>query len=412
MKLLVITHAFPPSRHANAKRPYYLVKGFLEAGWQVDVFTLHIAMPPGAAESIEHPRLHIFRRKDPIVALAGKCTGTSLLSRLGGRLIAAAVWPDQMSLWALRTVRACRHAGPYDRVLAFVYPPSVLLSGLPRALVGPRWTFDFQESVTPQFRRYRRSPLQRLLLPPLAWLERRTLHKAGLAVFTADTNRQTYVREGLVPEGKTAHVPYFFDAEVFRKPAPAPLPEFAIVYFGTFDWSGARSPETFLHALRQFLDRRPEARPRTRFVFYGNWLFEHSRFVKQLGLEDIVSLCPSVGYEQYLQKVRQSSVLLLVVSSAHDLFMPSKIVEYFGAGRPILAFVPRESEMRHVLEQAGMAEFASDESDANAGAAALEQLWQRYQAGNLTSNTDKTRFWSSEVQIPRYLELVNRLGEQ
>ena len=31
MRLLVITHAFPPSRHSNAKRPWYLAQGFLDA---------------------------------------------------------------------------------------------------------------------------------------------------------------------------------------------------------------------------------------------------------------------------------------------------------------------------------------------------------------------------------------------
>jgi hypothetical protein len=33
MRLLVLTYTFPPSTHANAKRPHYLVRGFLDAGW-------------------------------------------------------------------------------------------------------------------------------------------------------------------------------------------------------------------------------------------------------------------------------------------------------------------------------------------------------------------------------------------
>jgi hypothetical protein len=91
--------------------------------------------------------------------------------------------------------------------------------------------------------------------------------------------------------------------------------------------------------------------------------------------------------------------------------MPSKIVDYFGARRPILAFVPRESEMRHVLEQAGMSDFACDEFDVEAGAKALERLWELYQAGQLNCDSEKTGFWSSEVQIPKYVDLVRGLGQ-
>ena len=188
--------------------------------------------------------------------------------------------------------------------------------------------------------------------------------------------------------------------------APEPFAGFQIVYFGTFDWRGERSPETFLRAFAQFLQRHPEARPKSKFLFYGNWLPEHNRFIEELKLADVVSLLASVPYEQYLQKLQASPVLLLVVSSAHNFFMPSKIVDYFGARRPILAFVPRQSEMRRVLETAGMAEFAADESDPGAGAAALEKLWTLHRSGNLQVNADKTYFWSSAVQVPKYVELV------
>ena len=101
--------------------------------------------------------------------------------------------------------------------------------------------------------------------------------------------------------------------------------------------AGTSCPETFLRAFAQFLQRYPEARPKSRFLFYGNWLPEHNKFIEALNLADVVSLQVSVPYEQYLEKLKASPVLLLVVSSMHNFFMPSKIVDYFGAGRPILA---------------------------------------------------------------------------
>jgi glycosyltransferase involved in cell wall biosynthesis len=407
-RLLVISHAFPPSLHSNAKRPGYLVRALLESGWEVDVATTTIGLPPGADELPGPPGLRVFRSSVFVDRLCRKLSPYPRLFRPLTLAFAGLSWPDEYAGWALQTARRTwRHAEPYNRALAFVLPASVLLSGLLPRTVGTHWTFDFQEAQTPHFRRFpRRSLLHRRMLPVLASIERRSLHQAGHIVFTAETGRQTYIQQGLAPAARTVHIPYFFDEAAFKSPATPSPDSFDIVYFGTFDWRGERNPETFLSALALFLQRHPAARPCCRFLFFGNWFTDHNQIIDRLKLDDRVVIQPAVGYSQYINKLKESPVLLLVVSSAHNLFMPSKIVDYFGAGRPILSFVPRQSEMRRVLEAAGMAEFACDELDVEAGAQAIERLWQVHRAGRLSANTEKTREWSSTVQVPRYLELL------
>lgn len=412
MRLLVLTHTFPPSRHANAKRPGYLVRSLLEAGWQVDVFTTSIGVPADEAESLTHAGLRIVRSSLHAERWLAKCSGHKRLYRAVGLFLAGTSWPDICYKWVLGAMSESRKLGPYDRVLAFVMPASMLLTGLYRRGVGRCWTFDYQESLSPHLRQHaRRSPLQRAMRPALEKLERHTLHKAGQVVFTAETNRRAYVEGGLVPESSTHHVPYFFDTEQFNTPAPSRSPDFEVVYFGTFDWRGARSPETFLRSLALFLKSNPAARPRTRFSFYGNWLHEHDAFVSDLGLQDVVSINSSVPYSEYIEKVRSSPVLLLVVAAAHNLFMPSKIVDYFGAKRPILAFVPKKSEMAGVLNQAGMGEYACEEFDAEGGCRALRELWSRYSCGRLEVDSSKACFWSSKVQVERYVKLLGAIPE-
>ena len=411
MRLLVLTHTFPPSAHSNAKRPFYLVKGFLERGWQVDVFTSTIGLAEPVAESLVHPALRVVRRADPAERFCRKFAGNAGLFRLVSLIASGLTWPDGNLYWSLQTIRACGRAVGYDRVLVFILPASLLLLGRVVGRVGRHWVFDYQESVTPHWRQHpRRSPLNRLGFPYLTRLERRTLSQAGKVVFTAATNRQAYLDAGLVGTTPTEHVPYFYDDAAFRDAGEKLSDRFQIAYFGTFDWRGARSPETFLRSLARFLELHPAARPSTSFVFYGRWLPEHSRFLDELKLQDVASLHPPVPYEQYLAKLKESPVLLLVVAAQHNLFMPSKIVDYFGVRRPILAFVPPGSEMRQVLEAAGMAEFTSAEFDVTAGAAALRRLWERYQAGQLATATGNTRFWSATEQIPRYVELVTQAG--
>lgn len=413
MRILVLTHTFPPSRHSNAKRPYYLVKGLLEAGWDVEVWTSQLGMEHGDVESAHHPGLKVLRIDDPIFRWRPSLTHRGRLARWYSLITAALLWPDSCGLWSRKIARNCRsRSNCFDRVLAFVFPSSLLLCGAVRGLVDGRWVFDYQESVSPQLRLVpRRSPVQKWGTPRLERLERATLHQAGRVVFTTESNRDAYLAAGLVPEEVTRHVPYFYDDAVFKGKGGTTGVDsgFEIRYFGGFDLRGDRNPATFLSALAAFLERNPEARAQTKFVFHGAWLTEHDQLVLDLELTDVVAIRAAVGYEEYLALLKSSPVLLLVVSAAHNLFMPSKIVDYFGAGRPILAFLPAESEMHRVLDAVGMAEFACGERNAEAGVKALERLWSAYVKGRLGVTAGNSRFWSSEVQIPRYLDILNQM---
>jgi len=407
MRIAVVTHAFPPSTHSNAKRPFYIVRALLDAGWEVDVFTSNLACNKGVAEVLEYPKLAINRVSDPVEDIRKKFARIGKLHRLVSMMFAGVLWPDQYSLWAKKVFRKVLSSDNYDRVLVFVFPPSAYLAG---EKVAGNWTFDLQESVTPQFRKLqRRSPLQRMRLPKLERLERDALHAAGRVVFTANTNRQAYIAAGLVPETSTAHVPYFFDNAYFSTDAPVVGEKFEVHYFGTFDWRGSRSPKVFFRSLSAFLERNSNARQVTRFVFRGNWFPGHDELIDRYRLRDVVEVRSAVSYDDYLRLLRESPVLLLVVAPEHNLFMPSKIVDYFGAGRPILALVPDDSEMKSVLEEAGMGEYVAGHDDSDGCVKALESLWIQHQGGHLTHPKGNVEKWSSDVRLPAYVEMLKEL---
>ena len=414
MKLLVITHTFPPSKHSNAKRPQYLVRAFLEAGWEVDVATTYIGVVPGQKEAINHPKLKILRDNDPVERLQGKFRKLKLhrISKLLSAASNGLLFPDCCALWAKRVCRRFKKDGEdYDRVLAFLIPASVFLSSS-AGVVDRRWVFDFQEPITPQFEQYpRKSFVQRALLGKLKRLEKDALHNAGLAVFTAEANRMEYIERGIALAERTKHVPYFYDEGAFQSEGKVGE-GFEIGYYGNFDLMGARSPHVFLKSLAEFLERFPEARKTTRFVFFGNWLTRHDAIVDELGLWDVCEINAAVPYEQYLQCLQASPILLLIVALEHNLFMPSKIVDYFGARRPILAFVPEGSEMRGVLKKAGMEQYSCQSGDVEQGADALARLWTAFGQEQLSVDAEKTIGWSSSVLIPKYLDLLENLSKK
>ena len=90
--------------------------------------------------------------------------------------------------------------------------------------------------------------------------------------------------------------------------------------------------------------------------------------------------------------------------------MPSKIVDYFGARRPILAFVPEGSEMRGVLETAGMENYSCKSDDVEEGIDALIRLWTNHKNGMLLVDDERTSRWSSAYLIPKYLEILKDKG--
>lgn len=410
MRLLIITHTFPPSKHSNAKRPFLVASSALKEGWEVDVLTSNIGFQAGSVETLRHSSLTITRLDDPVIRLLGKLSNNSRIALLLMKCVNGILWPDYCANWVKLVKRRADGFGAYDRILAFVFPPSILRLGESKGLVGSNWIFDYQESVTPQFAKFpRRSLIQRWRTKRLRNLERDTLHEAGKVIFTAASNRDAYINSNLVPSEKSEHIPYFFESNTFSQPADTDG-GFGICYFGGFDLHGERNPHTFLKALAGFLSAHPDAKAHTKFHFYGTWQEAHTEFIKELGLENQFEPHSPLSYEAYLHQVKASPVLLLVVASAHNLFMPSKIVDYFGARRPVLAFVPGESEMRAVLEQAEMTEFACGESDVQAGIRAIEKLWEDFKNGRLGHISAQTKKWSSSHQVPRYLELIRKTG--
>jgi glycosyltransferase involved in cell wall biosynthesis len=404
MKILIISYWFLPSHISNAKRPFYFAEAFLKEGWSVDVVASYAGMTPGQNELLFHPNLNIRRIEDPLDAFCRKLSGffktaVSRCSRYG-------LWPDEFVGWAAKILFRVK-PGKYDRVILCLRPESLLLFSFFKR-ISDRWIIDCQEVFYPVFIGNRRSPVLWLLSPLLTKLQRHVFKKAGCVLFTSESARKEYIRRKLVDADKTVHVPLFFDEKAYKN-VPLQGLRFLIAYFGLFGYrNGVRSPEPFFQALKLFLERNPAARSQTVFIFHGRGRVEKEmEIIERLGLRDVVEMHPPVPYEQYLELLAEASVLLLLVSSQHNFFMPGKMIDYFGAQRPILGFVPLDSETYSTLKDANMAEYVCGEQEVERGAENIEKLWNKWIKGRPLCENSKTAMWSAAIQIPRVLEILN-----
>lgn len=379
MNLTIVTTEFPPSRIANARRPWLLAREMRAAGHRVRVIARRFAGPDPAAteEGDRATGLEVIRLPDPVPAWQRRWEGVRAMRALVRRL-----WPDEFLPWVRNAARWFRTHGDGGPVLACINPPSLLfLDRLAPALRGAV-VYDYLESVTP-FRREvpHHFALHRALQGRVEAAERAALGRARRAVFTSSVNRGAYASAGLIGTDRSVYLPHFCDPNPH---AEGDLPcegEMVVTYVGYFNRD--RSPATFLRGLRRFLDREPGAASRLRVHCHGNGLGLHGHLAAELGVRDVVLDRGELEYGAILPAIARSHVLLLVAAPRHRLFYPSKAAEYVAARRPILSLVAPGSEIAGILREAGRDGWLCRDDDEEAVGRALAQAWEEFRSGRL-----------------------------
>lgn len=394
MKIIIVSSEFPPSLVANARRPALLAREMLARGHSVEVITRDPEGPERCSEWSDEPGLIVHRLPDPVAGWRRRWDRYRLVRGLLKRL-----WPDRQILWVIRAALRLRKMNDSATVVACINPESMLLL---RWLVPSRglyFVFDYLESVTP-FRRHVQYDItpHRQLRGIMFRIERATLRRADQVVFSCSENRSAYISEQLCNAEDSRYIPFCCDPNPH---AEEDLPcdgSMVISYTGYFNRD--RSPEVILKGLRAFLDAEPAAAKHVVLNCYGNGLGLHQHLASDLKLEGIVNDCGTVKHEEMIRICAESHLLLLVASSKHRLFFPSKVVEYVAARRPVLALIPTELELAAMLRRCGHSDWICPEADVSAVAGRLRKTWHLFQSGDL----GKRLPISEEVMPGRFVE--------
>jgi len=170
--------------------------------------------------------------------------------------------------------------------------------------------------------------------------ERQVVELADRVIFTSVETLDLVM--GKYPpawRGKASVLGHSFDPALYP-PRSGGGDHLIVRYLGNF--YGHRSPLPLFKALRLILDAQPRALDGVVFELVGSLpkrMLLHSAF-KSLP-EGLVRLVGTVPYSQSM-KLMSSADLLLVIDGPDDLsvFLPSKLIDYVGAGVPIFGIVP------------------------------------------------------------------------
>jgi len=371
-KVLFITYYWPPAGGAPMMRVLKLYQYLPEFGYEPIIVTTEGGDYPFVDESLQEvvrPDTPVYRTSGfslhkMLKKLSPKAkknfipygftddSGGSWIDRFS-RWVKYNMIPDTRYPWRFGTVRkAIRIAKKHKVDLIFSSSPPqtnhIIARKVARKLKLP-WVGDFRDPWTDVF--WITSP-QSLRLPLIQkldrWLEKRTIADMHAITTVSPSLVELFLKKTNLP---IYQIPNGFDHVYFEPLQRVPSSYFTVFYGGSM--SKEQSPEPFFKAFKSLLEVNNSFSSKARMHFMGNFPPFLHQLVKAYELEDWVKWSPYAPMQESLQAMVNSDLLLLIVPKTPDNagILTSKIFDYIGARRPILAIGPVEGDAAKVLQE-------------------------------------------------------------
>lgn len=368
-ELLAVSFAYPPSALPRAVQVSRLLKN------------LNVRTTLVCADHIEKGVRKDWTLVDDSEAFLTHCIRVpfthrplkSLVSQVAYRFNLPAIdkLPDHFRSWKPSVVSAvdsfARTENYVPDVLAtFGFPMSDHLIGLElKRRLGVPWIAHFSDPwVDNPFTR--QDPLTRRLNLSL---EGKVFANADRFVFTSEETLELVMSKYPRALRSKAHVvAHSYDPEQFPARVSEGEGQLVIRYLG--DLYSPRSPEPLFRAVAQILQEPDSLAGDVRFEIVGS---TYALDLNSMGLDTlpkgVVAVKPSVKYLESLALMANADGLLVIDAPADiSVFLPSKLIDYVGAGRPILGITPPGTAAELIRRLGG---WVADPSDVASVASAL-----------------------------------------
>lgn len=283
-----------------------------------------------------------------------------------------------------------------------------LIAMLAKRISGRPWIADFRDP-------WRSNPFRRLPYPSVdrfdAWLESQVVSRADRVICNSNYVQADFESRFPHLAGRFVTIPNGFEPEDFAGLAasrPIGTDQLVLTHAGYFH--GPRRPHAIFEAVRSLRDRAETRRP-PRLQLIGTPTYE-GRCLKSIagefGVEDGVDVLGEVPHRQALEFMNGSDIQLLVGFSGggSEFQVPSKLFEYLGIGRPILALAPRHGAICDVVMRGGVPGEVCDPDDPRGIADAIVRLESRACGPNLPRESANSLYHRREqvAQIARLID--------
>lgn len=279
------------------------------------------------------------------------------------------VWnriPDEYSSWkapALRAIRKHVSNNDYrpDLIVSFAQPMSDHLIGLElKKLYQVPWVAHFSDPWTDNLFHHYDSLTKRLNLS----LERKVIEFADRLIFTSpETVELVMSKYPAAWKTKTRVLPHSFDTSPHSSRPGENQARITIRHTGEF--YGPRTPKPLIRTLHSILSDNARSLEGVCFELIG---VVNPPTLVDSGIENLppglIAIKPPVTYEESCSlSVAADGLLTIDAPADKSVFLPSKLIEYVGAGRPILGLTPPGAAANLIRELGG---WVADPADDNA----------------------------------------------
>jgi hypothetical protein len=228
-----------------------------------------------------------------------------------------------------------------DRILTFGEPMSDHLVGRQlRARLGLPWVAHFSDP-------WADNPFRRYFVLSM-WINRRleesVIKDADRVVFTSQETLDLVMKK--YPESwrdKAYVIAHGYQTDLYSAPVKqdttAPL---VFRYVGNF--YGDRTPAPLFEALAQLQSKNPELLNNIQIELVGSIPARMLKTQAYRALPNsLVKTTSTVSYLKSLELMAAADLLLIIdaPNPGVSVFLPSKLIDYIGAGKPIIGLVPR-----------------------------------------------------------------------
>lgn len=186
-------------------------------------------------------------------------------------------------------------------------------------------------------------------------LEIKILQNCDTLTVTSTRTKELFEKNFSFLANKISVLPHTFDERLYTITKQKNMPKI-VVHTGNI--YGLRTIEFFLEALKAFKLQNIE------FHFYGKIKESELKLINQYSLHNIVKVYSQVPYLESLNIILSADYLMVVDAPLDNSpFFPSKLADYLGAKKPIIALTPKNSATHDILKNVNNANFiASSDS--------------------------------------------------
>jgi glycosyltransferase involved in cell wall biosynthesis len=177
--------------------------------------------------------------------------------------------------------------------------------------------------------------------------EKRVFSQADILTFTSEeTIHKALSKYPNSVRIKAKTIFHAYDEALYPKMRMRKSEKLVVRYLGAF--YGDRNPDTFIQAIKIIASRSPEIIDQVKIEFIGtsqNSVQFDSLASQYFSFQDPVDYLTSL-------KLMKSADLLLVIDAPYENspFLPSKLVDYIGANKPIFGVTPRGTSQKLIEE--------------------------------------------------------------